>query len=278
MPTFATPMPIAVALDVSRGQVTIVASERADTVVQVSPGNKAKGSDLKAADNTHVDCSEGKLVVESPKQLGLKAASIEVTIELPTGSSLHAKVGKAGITTKGTLGRCQLQTEAGPIQLDSAESLDVASWNGHIAVEHVIGQAEVRATSREVRIGKVDGPAVIKAVNGDIWVGCAADDLNVSTANGSVAIERAEANVTAKTAGGSVRVGRIVRGNVELANASGDLSIGISEGTAAWIDAESKTGAIHKTIADQDGPDEFIETVKVRARTKSGDITIHPAT
>ena len=42
MPTFETPQPIAVTVDVFLGHVEIIASDRTDTVVEVRPSDPAK--------------------------------------------------------------------------------------------------------------------------------------------------------------------------------------------------------------------------------------------
>ena len=52
------------------------------------------------------------------------------------------------------------------------------------------------------------------------------------------------------------------------------LSIGIAEGTAAWLDVQSLTGNVQTSLDDAEGPVEGGDTVRVRARTISGDVSI----
>ena len=52
MPTFGTPAPISVSLDIGAGSVEIIASDRADTVVEVRPTNPAKKIDVGGAEQT----------------------------------------------------------------------------------------------------------------------------------------------------------------------------------------------------------------------------------
>ena len=61
MPTFGTPAPISVSLDIGVGSVEIIASDRADTVVDVRPTNPAKKIDVGAAEQTRVSYSDGTL-------------------------------------------------------------------------------------------------------------------------------------------------------------------------------------------------------------------------
>nr|WP_206742970.1 DUF4097 family beta strand repeat-containing protein [Streptomyces natalensis] len=260
----------------------IVASDRADTAVQINPGNKASASDAKVAEQTQVDFSGGRLVVIAPEPSGLKSiigteSSVDVTIELPAGSSLEATTAKAEIRAEGSLGECRVHTASGHVRLDRTGALHADSADGPLTVEHVSGHATVSVASGRVRIGEIDGTAAIDSGNGDIWVGYATQDLEIGTANGDIAVDRADANVTAQTSGGSIRIGEVARGRAELMTAEGQLDVGIREGSAAWIDARSRTGSVRNSLAQQDGPEQFAEKVKVRAHTRSGDVVIRRA-
>ena len=97
--------------------------------------------------------------------------------------------------------------------------------------------------------------------------------MKVKSANGDVTIDDAGGDVTVKTANGDIRLGRIARGSVTIETAYGGLEIGIREGTAAWIDANTGFGRIDTGLAPAE-PDQSAETVQVRARTAFGDVLI----
>ena len=60
MNTFQTPQPIAVVVDVSvRADIRIVAGNRIDTVVNVRPREATRALDIKAAEQTTVDYTDG---------------------------------------------------------------------------------------------------------------------------------------------------------------------------------------------------------------------------
>ncbi len=67
MPTFETPQPIAVTVDVLVGHVEIIASDRTDTVVEVRPSDPAKKEDVRGAQETAVDFVAGHLTVQGPR-------------------------------------------------------------------------------------------------------------------------------------------------------------------------------------------------------------------
>ena len=198
-------------------------------------------------------------------------------VEVPAGSALLAQTAGAEIRGKGVFGESKLQSAGGSIQLDRTGALNVAISNGTITVDHADGPVEIDGSSGSIRIGEIDGSAIFKSANCDIWVGQANRNLTLSTANGVITVDSAASDVTAKTAKGAVRVGRVRRGQINIMTASGDIEIGIGQGTAARVDAQSKTGTVQNSLAPQDNPEKFAETVEVRTRTQSGDIKINRA-
>ena len=279
MPTFATPEPISVTLDLAVGDVRFTAGDRVDTVVEVRPTDRSRDLDVEAAAATRVNYSTGALVIKGPKPRGLrhKVGSIDVTIELPARSSVHASAAMADFHGQGRLGECRFKTAAGHIRLDQTGSLHLSTAAGHITVDDVSGNVEISTGSGEVRIREIDGTAVIKNSNGDSWVGDISGDVRVNSANGSIAVDKALGAVDAKTANGNVRLGEVVRGSVGLETAMGELEVGIREGTAAFLDVRTTFGAVRSSLAASDGPEKSEESVDVRARTAFGDILIHRA-
>jgi DUF4097 and DUF4098 domain-containing protein YvlB len=277
MPTFDTPEPISVTMDLVVGDAQITASDRADTVVEVRPSDGSKELDVKVADQTRVEFADGKLLVKTPKLhtwFSSKVGSITVTIELPAGSDVRGDMALGEFRCAGRLGECRFKTASGGIHLGHTGALRLNTASGKITVDRAVGHAEVTTGSGEVRIREIDGAAVIKNSNGDTRVGEVTGDLRLNAANGDISVDRAHAAVIAKTANGNVRIGEVVRGSVVLETASGDLEVGIREGTAAWLDVSSVSGRVHNSLETSDGPEQSDETVKVRARAVSGDIVI----
>jgi DUF4097 and DUF4098 domain-containing protein YvlB len=149
----------------------------------------------------------------------------------------------------------------------------VTSGLGAITVDRAVGRTEVTGAG-DVRIREIAGSAVIKNLNGDTWIGEVTGDLRCKAANGDITVDRADAAVVAKTAYGDVRIGEVVRGMVVLGTASGELEVGIREGTAALLDVRSKFGSVRNSLAASDAPVPSDQTVEVHARTSYGDIVI----
>ena len=109
MPTFETPEPILATIEVVVGDLRIMARDRTDTIVEVRPSDPSHEPDVRAAEQTRVEMTSDGLLVKGPKQRGLplfgKPGSVDVTIDLPTGSRLRADTGVAALRCTGRAGR-----------------------------------------------------------------------------------------------------------------------------------------------------------------------------
>ncbi|GII58099.1 hypothetical protein Pth03_64880 [Planotetraspora thailandica] len=278
MPTFDTPEPISATIEFDVGYARIVAGERTDTVVEVLPSDSANEADVRAARETTVTCSGGRLLVKGPRKRSLfgKPGSLDLRVELPAGSDVEAVTALGDFTCDGLLGQCRLKTSMGTIQVDEAGTARLKTDHGHIRVDHVAGDAEVSGSGR-IDVGDVGGKATVKNMNGDTEIGSVRGDLRASTANGQISVGVAHAGVDAKAANGAIRIGEVVRGQVALQTAAGDLEVGIRESTAAWLDVHTDFGRLRNSLDSSDGPGTSGETVEVRAHTALGDILIHRA-
>jgi Putative adhesin len=281
MPTFTTPEPISATIDVVSGDVRVTASERADTVVEVQPTDASNREDVRAAEQTRVDFTNDHLIVKTPKLRSWlprsDGGSVAITIELPAGSRVQGSGQLADFRADGPLGEVRIKTGLGAVQLDEVGTLMLTSGTGDVSVDRVTGDADVKTGSGDVRVRELASSAVIKNSNGDTWVGTANRDLRVNAANGDIAIDLANADVNAKSANGDVRLGEAVRGAVALETKLGDVEVGISEGTSAWLDVNASAGKVHNALEAADGPEPSGEKLEVRARTTVGAIVIRRA-
>lgn len=282
MPTFDTPEPITITVDVIVGDVKIVASDRTDTVVEIRPTDESKKDDVQAAEQTTVDYTAGNLTVKAPRGWRIYTpfggnASIDVAIEVPAGSQLRGSGSVARFLTTGELGQCDIKASVGDIQLDVAGPLDLRTSGGNITVDKAIDRATISTATGIVRIREIDGTAIIKNSNGDSIIREAAGDLQINAANGNITVERPQSSVNAKTANGNIRISDASRGTVQLQTSVGELEVGIHPGTAAWLDVSARHGSVQNLMATAEAPEDSQETVQVYARNAFGNIIIRHA-
>lgn len=280
MPTFDTPQPISVSVELGVGDIRIDASDRSDTAVEVGPSDPTKKGDVAAAEQTRIEYANGHLLVKGPS--GWRQwmphrgrESVDIEIGLPAGSRVQVEAGVAAVRSSGRLGECRCRAGVGDVQLEEVGPVELKTGFGDVTVERVVGRAQVVTGSGAVRIGRVDGPAIVKNSNGDTSIGEVSGDARVSAANGTITVDRAHEGVVAKTANGSVRLGEVARGAAVAQSAAGDLEIGVRDGVAAWLELHTRFGHVQNDLDVSETPASSEDTVEVHATTSYGDIAVH---
>ncbi|MGW7578763.1 DUF4097 family beta strand repeat-containing protein [Streptomyces sp. NPDC054765] len=276
MPSFDTPEPISATAHVEAGSIQFTAGDRLDTVVEVRPRDPQRDADVRAAEQTEVTYTSGALTIRTPKQRYLigRTGTVDVTVDLPTGSRIGMTGAWAQVLGEGRFGEVRVKTSSGDVRLDTTGPLQLTASHGSITVDRVEGMAEITTSSGSLRVGLVDGPAILKNSHGTTTVGAVTGELRVSGANGDIDIVRAESSVVATTAHGTLRVAEVAGGTVQLETSYGAIEVGIREGTAAWLDVSSDSGQVRNTLTASESPEKAEDTVEVRARTRYGNIDI----
>jgi DUF4097 and DUF4098 domain-containing protein YvlB len=279
---FHTPQPISVVIELGVSDVWIDASDRADTIVEVTPRDPSSQADVAAAAQTRVEYASGRLFVKAPKSWKQWTPrggreSTYVHIELPTGSQVTGEVGVGATQARGRLGEFRYKAGAGEVRVEEVSRLDVRTGVGDILADRVGGDADLKTGSGAVDVGHVGGQAVVKNSNGETRFGEVAGDVRVSSSNGRIVVDHAHASVVAKTANGDVRIGAVARGPASAYTACGQIDIGVLDGVAAWLDVQTHFGQVRTELDALDRPGPADDTAEIKARTSVGDITIHRA-
>lgn len=141
MPVYDTPQPIDLDLTVGMGNLEVTASDRIDTVLEVAPSRPNRAGDISLAKEATVRFDGGRLTVVVPKRLNLfgPGDSVDVRVDVPTGSTASLELAYGGIRTRGVLG-------------DS----DITATYGGVVAEHT-GALRLKVPYGEVEIGEVAG-------------------------------------------------------------------------------------------------------------------------
>jgi DUF4097 and DUF4098 domain-containing protein YvlB len=281
MPTFATPSPIDLRINIASGSINVDAGAVTDTEVEVEPHNPSRSEDVQAAEGTTVHFADGRLVIDGPEKNDRKwfgrSGSVRVRVNLPEGSNVRVKTASAGLHGSGRFGDTELNTASGDLQVEHVTSLRAECASGDVNCRTVDGDARVSTASGAVTIERVGGNADASSASGDARVGEVGGDLRLSTASGDASVDVAHGSVTGKSASGDLRVGRVERGRVSVDGASGDVFLGVASGTAAWLDVTSLSGDVASQLDQSDQPSDGELTVEIRVRTLSGDVVISRA-
>ncbi len=263
MPTFETPDPITASVEVVSGAVHVTATDREDTVVQISPRDPNRASDIRIAEAARVDFTNGTLTVSAGRRfisLG-RGGAVIVDIELPSRSRLQVSSASANLRADGELGDCRFSTAS-----------------GDAAVQTIAGNIKADSASGGITVENVKGTATISTASGDATVAELTGDVKFRAASGSLSIRRLRGAVNAQTASGDITVADAIAGGVSVQTGSGDIEVGIAEGTAARLDLRTHSGKVRNGLQSADGPADGDETLTVNVKTGSGDIAVQRAT
>jgi DUF4097 and DUF4098 domain-containing protein YvlB len=281
MHEFQTPEAIEARLTLLVANVTVDASDRRTTTVDVAPTDPTNPRDVDAVQLTEVDLEDGTLTVRTPRSGRWLASrprgSVDVTVGLPTDSAVRAETATGTVRTTGTLGECRVGTAAADVAIERCATARIDKAAGTVTVDEITGDARVDSASGEIWIGRIGGGAKIDTASGEVRIGSVVGGLKVSGANGDIVVQRCDGSVKANTAFGSVRLLSVAEGTVKADSARGDIEIGIAEGTAAWLDLNTTFGTARSDLDSADAPADRERTVEVRANTAFGDITVRRA-
>lgn len=189
MLTFDTPAPISAVLDIPAGRVRLVAGDRNDTTVDVLPADASKNRDVKAANHTTVDFTDGVLRVQTARNQHFgPTGSLDVTVHLPAGSHVRATTASSELHSVGRLGDVTFDGAYRRITIDEAASVHLTAIDGDVEVGRLDGPAEISTTRGDIRITEAArGTVVLTTQSGDIAVGAAASaTLDAGTSYGRI--------------------------------------------------------------------------------------------
>ncbi|WP_371653289.1 MULTISPECIES: DUF4097 family beta strand repeat-containing protein [unclassified Streptomyces] len=177
MQKFTTTAPIAAVLDIPAGRIQFIAADRADATVEVLPANPSNGRDVKAAEQVTVEYGDGVLRIEAApaknRLLG-NSGSVEVTVQLPTGSRIEAKAAAAEFRGVGRLGDVVIEGASGTLKLDEAASARLTVLDSDVSVGRLGGPAEINTQRGSIHIAEaMSGTVTLSTQQGDISVGAA---------------------------------------------------------------------------------------------------------
>ncbi len=190
MQKFATTSPIATVLDIPAGRIQFIAADRTDTTVEVLPADASKSRDVKVAEQTTVEYADGvlRIVASAKHQILGNSGSIEVTVQLPTGSQVEAKAAGAEFRAVGRFGDVAFEAAQGELKIDEAATVRISTKAGNVSIGRLTGSGEITTMQGDLKIDEaVSGTVVLATQSGDISVGSAASAaLDAGTTVGRV--------------------------------------------------------------------------------------------
>jgi hypothetical protein len=227
------------------------------------------------ARETTVSFDSGRLRVTVPRRLNLfgKSDSVDIRVELPTGSRVTVENAYGSVQARGALGDSRIVAKYGSVNADTVADLTLEAPYGSVDIAEVTGRLDLTAGHGVVRIVAVRGDARLRGSHGTIEIGTAGGNVEAAT-SGTLTVDRACGDVTARSAHGPIRVREVSGGSIRLENGYADVDVGVPAGIAAWIDASSAHGRVRNELTPDPDAAASDRSVELRLRTNYGDVVI----
>jgi DUF4097 and DUF4098 domain-containing protein YvlB len=203
----------------------------------------------------------GDLIELHPEsESGWSSKRAEVFLEVPPGTGATLRAASADISGQVVLGKVDIKTASGDIELKGADKLVIKSASGDTTVDRVTNALRFTAAS-----GDLD---VLDGVGGSIVA---------STASGDIRISETDAIVELNTVSGDATIDRFVGRHASIKSMSGSVDIGIPAGTRVELDANLLSGRVS---LPSPAP-EVARTgrhMMIKVKSVSGDLTINRLT
>jgi FlaG/FlaF family flagellin (archaellin) len=249
--TFHTPLPLDLEVGIPSGDIEIETAEGEESLVTVDGDERLlEEVEIKQDGNRVVVAYRGKGKLGfslTPFTVVFGNSDLRVRARIPHGAGVKVKTASGDSRLEGHFGELAVNSVSGDVTVDGeiADGAKIKTVSGDARIERVEGDMTAQTVSGDLRIGPVTGSAEAKTVSGDI------------------------------------RFDSITAGDVRFSSISGDVEIGIAEGSALDVDAGSTSGDLSSEVPLASEPllgeEVAAPTVVLRGRTVSGDVKVFRA-
>jgi DUF4097 and DUF4098 domain-containing protein YvlB len=276
MHTFETPNPVNLRVELWQGTVDVTAKDTQTTTVELTaaPGDSGAQDII---DSAKIEQRGDEVVVLMPKiKSGLfrRSAEIFARIVVPENSNARVETASADIAMHGQLGDVKAYSGSGEVEIEQGDEVEVRTGSGDIRVDSAKGNCDTKSGSAEVMLGKVNGDCDVLSGSGDVVIDTVVGDLKIKAGSGDIVVKSSGTGVDAMAGSGDLLLKRVDRGRVKAKTGSGDITIGVADGTAAYLDVMTVTGDVSSELDGSEAPVDGELTAEILVQTGSGDVVL----
>jgi DUF4097 and DUF4098 domain-containing protein YvlB len=264
--TFETPTPVDLHVELDRGRVTIAAGDTTESTIRVE-GDQPERVRIEQTGNQLSAIVDRRSIFDF-------GSALQVWVTVPTDSRVLVRTGSADVTTSGRLAGANVQTGSGDVELpDTAGPVTVGTGSGDVRIG-TAGEVGVKTGSGSISAREVNGASSFATGSGDVQLGHVRGRAVVKAASGDIAIEQADDDLHLNSASGDVEARRLRSGEISVSTASGSVRLGVPPAVPVWTDVSTITGRVDSDLVGAGRPGPGQESLRLRAKTVSGNIRL----
>jgi DUF4097 and DUF4098 domain-containing protein YvlB len=273
--TFQTPGHVALDIRLGAGEVEVETADTAETRVELD-GREETLEQARVEARPRGDGYEVIVDLTKAQRRFGRDRDVSVRVTAPLESDLDCRSGSADIQGRGPLGSVEIETGSGEVELeDLSGDAKITAASGDVQVKSVAGEARVNSASGDVQIQSIGRDARVNTASGDVTFHEVGGELHANSASGDVLVREVGGGGSINTASGDQQIGAVRQGSFSFKSASGDVRVGVREGSRLYIDARSRSGDVSSELdVTGEAPEGEGPLVELRANTMSGDIQI----
>jgi DUF4097 and DUF4098 domain-containing protein YvlB len=276
---FQTPEAVDLRVELNAGRIDLFTTDTGETTIDLVPlHGDSTARELIA--NARVEQSGRKVSVLMPKNKGGffgRKGQVHATIRLPHESNLRIESGSADVEGRGRYGVVHVDSGSGDVELEQIASGELRAGSGDVDIQRIIATVRVKTGSGDVKLGPVGGSVDVMAGSGDVVLDSVGEGVKAKTGSGDILLKSASGRVDALAGSGDVVIRRIDQGEIFAKTGSGDVTVGVTRGTAAYLDIQTVTGDVRSSLDSTEQPHDGDATVTINVVSGTGDVDLQRA-
>lgn len=253
----------------------VVAEGAADTVTVLLESSRDASDRGAFVASTVVELVGGVLHLEAPLPRFFSRERTRIRVTLPPGSEIDVGTGSGDITCTVPLSRAVVRSGSGDIHLVEVGDLVAVTGSGDVRVT-TVGRGRAQTGSGDIWAGAVRDSLVTRTGSGDVTV-ASTGRLQSTSGSGDITVDELHGQARLRTASGDAHVARAVSGHLDVKSTSGDVRVGVAQGTAVLLDCSTVSGQMRSALRSTGEPEPGEETLELVARTISGNLLVDRA-
>ena len=262
--SFDTSAPITLDVYTNRGSITVTtgAADRVvvhgTVTVRLALGVPVNAVELaqRLATNPPVQRDGDRVQLRPPSDaVEDRAVTIAYELVVPPETRVIASSNSGALSIVGVRGPVTAHTQSAALTVSRlGGAVEITTGSGAVDVDGVGGPLDITTSSSAIRARRVESGLRVKTGSGAVSIeSTGTGDLDITTSSSAITVEGATRGVRVRSGSGHIVIAGRPGAAWSLSNSSGGIDVTFGSGTAATLDAVTRSGSIHVTGLDVAG-------------------------